>query len=73
MIIKDYKTPEGRLVITERTEIPESPCYTRKMTEEEMIKYKVEEWRRENLDENGENIHKKEKEIPVIKPFFFLW
>ena len=71
MIIKDYKTPEGRLVITEWPDIPESPCYTRKMTEEEMIEYKVEEWRRENLDENGENIHKKVTDLS--KPFQFSW
>ena len=64
MIIKDYKTPDGRLIITERPAVTCSPCKTRPMTAEEREKYGVDEWQKD----------KPKKEKPQPDNYFkFTW
>jgi hypothetical protein len=39
MLLKDYKTPEGRIVKVDHGDPPASPCRVRKMTKKEREHY----------------------------------
>lgn len=39
MLLKDYKTPEGRIVKIDHGDPPASPCKVRKITKEERERY----------------------------------
>ena len=39
MLVKDYKTPEGRVVKIDQGDPPVAPCKVRKITKEERERY----------------------------------